>query len=103
VKRLDPARVRLDLGDLAGAEAAKARDLVLTPPALQFLEARQLLRPGSDDQLAAALCGDPPLGTVGVELSRAFDAQARLERARHVVDPGVDDARGAPGLVGSEL
>ena len=52
--------------------------------------------------LPDSLVGDALLVAVGVEGAGTFDAEARLERARLVVDAGVDDAAGAAGLVGGE-
>ena len=48
-------------------------------------------------------CAMPALVAVLVHLARALHAQARLQRARRVVDAGVDHARVVAGLMGAEL
>ena len=102
VERRHAAGVRLDLGDLAAVNPAQARDLVLATPALQLVESRQLGLVRGDDQLAVAARLDPALVAVGVEQPRALDAEPRLERARGVVDAGVDHPARVRGLVGGE-
>ena len=54
---------------------------------------------GRDHQLTGAPVGDLPLLAVVVHGARALDADPRLERARLVVDTGMDDPTGATGLV----
>ena len=56
-----------------------------------------------DDDLPAALVGDPALVAVVVQARGALDAQPRLQRARLVVDAGVDDAGVVAGLAGADL
>src|SRR5215207_434622 len=99
MQRVDADRVRLDRGDLVGADPPQFRNAVCDPPALELVEARQLLGAGGDDQLARPLRRDAPPLAVRVELGGAGDAQPRLQRARRVVDAGVDDAAGMAGLV----
>ena len=103
VEGIDPASVRLDVGDPVLADPHESRHLVGDAPALQLVQARQLIRTGRDDQLAAALGGDSTLIAEVVELPRALDAKARFERARRVIDARVDDPGGAAGLVRPDL
>jgi hypothetical protein len=82
----------LEVGDLLTVDPPQAGYPVRLPPALELLEPPQLARLGGDDELAAALGGDPPGLAVLVQLAGSRDAQLRLLRARAVVDAGVDDA-----------
>src|SRR5204862_4744430 len=99
----DACAVRLELADLLGAQAAQARHLVGAAAALELVEARELALVQGDDDLAAALDGDAALVAVVVQARGALDAQARLERARLVVDAGVDDPGVVPGLAAADL
>ena len=102
VKGGDPARVRLDLGDLLGPDAAQPGDAVGRAAALELFEGAQFRVVRGDDQLAGAPRLDAPLGAVAVEQLGAFHAELRLQRARRVVDARVDDPARAPGLLGRE-
>jgi hypothetical protein len=68
-----------DVGDAVGVRAGENR-----------LERRQLRRIRRHDQLAAAPVRHAALGAVGVQALAPRDAGARLERARRIVDAGVD-------------
>ncbi len=57
---------------------------------------------GGDDQLAAALEGDAAGFAVLVHGGGASHAELGLQRARRVVDAGVDDSRVVAGLVGPD-
>ena len=90
-------------GSIARSPAASRRRTPGTPlaarPALELVERGQLVAAQRDDQLA-----DPPhvdrVGlAVGVHPRGALDAQPRLQRARRVVDPAVDDAGVVRALV----
>ena len=81
---ISSARRRRRPGTCVGAAAA-----------LELVQARELALVQRDDDLAAALDGDAALLAVVVQARGALDAQARLQRARLVVDAGVDD----PGVV----
>ena len=78
------------------------RHAVRERAAVQLVEPRQLVLAGGDDDLAAAQHRDAALVAVREQALRAGDAEPRLERAGGVVDPAVDDAARAPGLVGSD-
>ena len=58
---------------------------------MQRVELRSLRGARGHDQLAAAAVGDSTLSAIGIQRIAAFNAQARLERAARVVEPGVDD------------
>src|SRR5947199_286533 len=83
-----------------GAPAAQAGDRVGASAALELVQARALALVQRDDDLAAALDGDAALLAVVVQPRGALDAQARLQRPRLVVDPGVDDPGVVAGLAG---
>ncbi len=97
-------------------QGAEPRDLGLAPPQLgrverldrdavrpgvgpQRRQAREFARGRGDDELAAGLERDAVLGAEGDRGRRAAPAEVRLEAAGLVVDPGVDDAAVAAGLV----
>jgi hypothetical protein len=103
MQRRDPVRVRLDLRDPGPVDKAQAGDAVGPSPPLELLQARQLRTAARDDQLAAALAGNTPLVAERVHLTRPLHAQARLQRARAVIDTGVNDTGVVAGLVGAEL
>jgi hypothetical protein len=91
------ARERAQVIDAVGGRGCSN---VVEPFALGFI--------GGDDQLAATPVRDAALRTVVKEQGAAGDAEASLERARRVVDAGVDhlavagtDA-GAEGVFGFE-
>ena len=94
-----PGRVRLDLAQPRGVEPPQPRHAVGDPAPLELVEPGQLVLAERDDQLPARVVADPALLAVGAQLAHPLDAQPRLERAGHVVDPGVDDARVVAGLV----
>ena len=66
------------------------------------VEARQLVVGQGHDELADPLDGDPLLGAVRLQRVLALAAEAGLQRARRVVEAGVDDAAVVAGLVGRE-
>src|SRR5439155_4354353 len=103
VQRGDPARVGLETLDLRCVDVAQARHAVGPSPPPELLEPGQLRGVGGDDQLAAAIDGDAALLAVVIQLARALDAEPRLQRARRVVDAGMDDARVVSGLVRADL
>jgi hypothetical protein len=98
----DAADVRLDLVDLAAREAGDRPGAVRARSALELVEARQLLAAGGDDQLAAAVERDPAGFAEPVEEARAAHAELRLQRARLVIDAGVDHAGVGAGLDGPD-
>src|SRR5205823_709784 len=89
--------------DLVGADPAQARHAVGAPAPLELVEALELGAVGRDDHLPAALGDDAAPLAILIQVGGPFDAQARLQRAGHVVDAGVDHTRVVPGLVGPEL
>ena len=99
----DAPRVRLELLDSRGVDTSQARHAVGPAAPLELLEPRELSAIGGDDHLPAALAGDLVLLAVLVHLAGALHAQARLQRARRVIDARVDHARVVAGLVGSDL
>jgi hypothetical protein len=103
VERGEPADVWLELPELVRPQPAEPRDLVRVAAPLELVEARQLGLTDGDDRLAAATGRDPARAAEVVELARAGDAEPRLQRARFVVDAGMDDAAVASGLVQTDL
>ena len=99
VKGRDPGRVGLDLPQLVGLDPPQAGNLVVTPAPLELVEGPELAFLRGHDHLPVAPCSDPALLAVRVELPRAGDAEPRLQRPRPVVDPRMDDAARAPGLM----
>src|SRR5207302_100523 len=94
----DPGHVRLALADLLGRQPPDALQAVGEPAALQLGQGRQLALVRGDDDLAAALVGDPVVGAVAVHQLPAVGAVLGLERAGLVVEAGVDDPAVVPGL-----
>ena len=103
VQRGDPARVRLDRAQPGCVDEPHPRHAVGRGALVDALEARQLLLVRRDEDLAARLVGDPPLGAVGLEQRHAAPAQPRLQRAGLVVQARVHDAAVAPRLVRGDL
>jgi hypothetical protein len=99
----DAAAVRLHLGQPRGVQAPQPGHAVGAPSTLELVERAELARPGRDDDLAAALVGDPALLAQVLHEPRALDAQARLERPGGVVDARVQDAAVVAGLVAADL
>ena len=90
---------RLDLADLAGVDAAQARDAVGVGALFQVGQPGQFVFADRDDELAAAFDRDLVLLAVLVHELRAGHAQPGLERAGGVVNAGMDDAGVVAGLV----
>ena len=59
---------------------------------LERFERRHFVGVGREDQLADPRVRDVVLGAERVETVASFDAELRLEGARRIVDPGMDDA-----------
>ena len=97
VQRRDPGRVRLDRPHAVGVQAPHAGHAVGVRAPLELIERGQLAGRERDDQLADPPHLDRVRLAVGGQPRRACDAQPRLQRARRVVDPAVDDA----GVVGA--
>ena len=95
----DAGDVRLELADLLGPEPPHAVEAVRAPAALELVERRQLASRRGDDDLAAALVRHAVLLAEAVHELAALDAVPRLQRARLVVEAGVDDAAVVAGLV----
>ena len=70
---------------------------------VQLLQRRELLRTGGHHELAADLHRDAVFDREVPHRSGAGRAQPSLETPRCVVEPGVDHARIAPGLVPGDL
>ena len=82
----DAGGMRLDLADPGGIDASQAGHAVGRRPALELVEAPELVLGGGDDQLPGPTGVDPVLVAVVVELAGAGDAQPRLQRPGLVVD-----------------
>ncbi len=103
VQRGHPGDVRLELLDLAGGEPAEPDEAVLGAPPEQLLHRRDLRDRGGDDDLAGPPERELVLLAEPGHAALAVDAQAGLERARPVVETGVDDAAVVSRLVGAHL
>jgi len=103
VERADPDDVRFELGETLRPNHLHPLDPVRDGSSVELLQGRQLVLLSSDDYLAAPLVADASLVTVGIEEARPFDAQLRLQRARRVVDTGVDNAAVVAALVDADL
>ena len=99
----DSGGVRLDLAELVVLEPAEAGHAVCDSAALELPQAHDLGRVERDDELAAVAQRDAAARGVRAQELDAAPAQLRLERARRVVDPRVDDAAVAAGLVERHL
>ena len=94
-------------GSIASMPAASIRRRPGTPFAFPRRSSSSS-RPSSEVSVATITfpqrsLGDAPLRAVLIQLARALHAQARLERAGHVVDAGVDHARVVAGLMRADL
>ena len=99
----DPAGVGLELSQSLAVDPAQPGDPVGPSPALELIQAWELLAVDRDDDLAAALVGYPVTLAEGVHVPRPFHAQLPLQRPGCVVDAGVHDARVVAALVTGEL
>ena len=95
----DAGRMGLDLPQLVSLEPPHARHAVLDRAPLELAQAAELGLVDGNDELAAFLVGDPPLGAVRLELRDPEAAEPGLQRSGRVVDARVHDAAVAPGLV----
>ena len=91
--------MRLDLAQRLPLEPAHAGNAVRPRSALELPQPVELALVERDDELAALLVREAALREVGAQQADAAAAELRLERARRVVDAGVDDAAVAAGLV----
>jgi hypothetical protein len=95
----DAGHIGLDLLQVSLVDELDTRDAVRLRPPMKLVESIELRLCRRNDELAAALVRDALLVAVPVQLGAALDAEASLQRARRVVDPGVDDPAVATGLV----
>src|SRR6185436_12026983 len=95
----DPGGVRLELPDPLRADGLEPFDAIRAGLRLERLEPRQLVLRQGHDQLADPLDLDPPLRAVRLQRDLALAAEAGLQRARRVVEAGVDDAAVVAGLM----
>ena len=102
VQRRDAAHLRLDVRELLSRETPKVTGPVRPAAVLELVERRNLRLVDRDDHLPAALDGDPAAIAELVERASAAHAQARLQRARRVVDARMHDAGVVPGLVAAD-
>ena len=93
---------RLQRGELGGVEAAQVVHAVGVRALGDRLQRRCLRRGAGDHQLAAARVVHPVLRAPGVQALAALHAQAGLERAGRVVQPGVDHLAVACADAGAE-
>src|SRR5439155_9041004 len=103
VQPRDRARVGLDVGQLVGPDATQAAHAVGVAATLELGQAGELVWPGREDDLAAALMLDVVRLAILVQLARALNTQTRLQRARLVVDASVYHPRAVAALVGGQL
>ena len=99
VERADPLYGRLDLPEIILVEKRDPFDAVRAGPSVDVVEPGQIALVRRDHDLAAPFGRDSVLLAVGVQRSASLHAQSRLERARGVVDPRVDNAAVMPRLV----
>src|SRR5690606_2032522 len=103
VDRLQARRVRLDLLQARGVDELEPRHPVRLPALEQRLEAGELGLVGGDDDLADLLVGQPVLAAEVAHQADTGHAQAGAQRARAVVDAGMDDAGGVARLEPCDL
>ena len=103
VQGRDPTGVGLELPQPVAVEAAQARDPVGPTPALELLQARDLVLVDRDYDLAAALVRDRVALAEGVHVAGPFHAQLPLQRPGYVVDAGVHHARVVAALLTGKL
>ena len=103
VQRAQSRGVRLDLAELLRAQLAQADEPVGPAAPVQLGQRRQLRRASGDHQLARPHVRDALLVGEGQQRAPPGAAQRRLQRARRVVQPGVDHPGVAPALVQGEL
>src|SRR5262249_29702730 len=95
--------VRLELTNLSRVEPPETRNAVRLPSPLELTQPWNLALVDRDDELPALDVRQPALRAVGTEQLDAETAEARLQGAGRVVDPGVDDTARAAGLVRGDL
>jgi hypothetical protein len=69
---------------------------------LQFAKSRQLIFVPRDDEFAGQFVPDSPFAAKAEECGATLDAVARFERARLVVEAGMDDPAVMPTLMSGE-
>src|SRR5262249_56311663 len=79
-------------GDESGIDDLQAFDAVFGASPLQRFELVNLALVVRDDELAGAHVRNAVLRAELVQVVTAFDAEARLERARRMIQTGVNDA-----------
>jgi hypothetical protein len=92
VRRIEPEQprgIRLQLGDGFLVDHLDVRDAVGGGASLELRKSRQLVLAGGEDELSTAVVRDPVVLAIGDEVTAPLHAQARLQRAGRVVDPGV--------------
>ena len=95
--------MRLDLEDAFAADVLEARHAVRQRPLAQGGESWQLAVIERDHELAAVIERDVVRLGEGFDIGLALAAESCLERARRVVQAGMEDAAVVAGLVGREL
>ena len=99
----NPGRVRLVHADLFGPELGQSFDAVRRRTFLEAREAAQLRFVERHHELAAVLERDVMLGREFLDGGLALAAESRLQRARRVVEAGMELAAVVPALMGREL
>src|SRR3989441_10199446 len=99
MERSDPGAIRFQFMQLLGIDHREARHTVGSPAAHQFLKAGQFGFNGGGHNLSADLEGNIVLAAELDHGRRTSNAVLRLQRARLVIDAGVDDATVMAGLV----
>src|SRR5258708_25817283 len=92
-KGAQAGKLRLKRARLAAADTFEVINAVRRSPAPHALEDRQLLLSDGVRELAQPLVRDAALGAIGIEPVAAGNAEARLEAALGVMQPGVDHLR----------
>jgi hypothetical protein len=101
-QRVMAGKCRLQRGELDGVDPAQIVHAVGARALGDRLQRRRLRRSAGDHQLAAARVAYPVLRAPGVQALAALHAQAGLERAGRVVQPGVDHLAVARADAGAE-
>src|SRR5450755_2477570 len=95
----NPGRAGLDRAKLRFPETPQARHAVRPRSLLERVKSCHLALVGSDHKLPALVVADPEFPAERLQERHATYTQARLQRSRRVVEPGVDDARVVTSLV----
>ena len=98
-----PGAVRFHFAQFFRLHESESRNAVCNAALMQLFDSCNLGLRSGEDNFSADLAGDSMLFTKGNHGRRAFDAHARLERSRFVIDPRMDDTAIMSGLVLGQL